>query len=169
MDFVTETVARTPWWVFLIFALVTWMGIKALRTRVVALHKLAVAPVIFAVWGVSSLFQFLGPTPTVLTIFGIAVLVGAAIGWALSRLVSVRPVGGNQVEISGSPLTLILILIIFVSKYAIGFMVATNPQAAQSLGFVVFDAGVTGVVIGIFLGRLAGLHTRYQAALAARR
>lgn len=166
MEALRQTLEHTPWWVFLILAYVAWIGIKALRTRVVEFRKLAVAPVIFAVWGLASLFQMFGLNPVALGILAVALIAGGLAGWGISRLGEVQPMGGGKVEVSGSPVTLILVLAIFASKYTLGYWIAVDPAARETMAFVAFDAGVTGVVIGVFLGRFWGLYSRYRAGAA---
>jgi hypothetical protein len=165
MDGFVAALSHTPWWVFLIFFFVLSRGIAALQTRVVEISKLAIVPLIFAVWGGYSLFKLFGLNPTGIGIFVLALLVGVGVGLALSRHGTVR---ADQtlglVEVSGSPVVLILTLIIFTSKYAVGYWVATEPGARDSIGFLATDAIVSGLVIGIFVGRFAGLWRRYKAA-----
>jgi hypothetical protein len=46
---------HTPWWVFVVFALLLALGIQALRPRVVSAWRLLVTPGIFIAWGLVSL------------------------------------------------------------------------------------------------------------------
>jgi hypothetical protein len=165
MDGFVAALTHTPWWVFLIFIFVLSRGIAALQTRVVAITKLAIVPLIFAAWGAYSLFQLFGLNPAGIGIFAVALLIGAGVGLVLSRHGTVRAEQTlGLVEVSGSPVVLILMLIIFTSKYALGYWVATEPEAHDSIGFLATDAIVSGLVIGIFVGRFAGLWRRYKAA-----
>ncbi|MDI6025686.1 hypothetical protein QBK99_05655 [Corticibacterium sp. UT-5YL-CI-8] len=164
METVRATLEHTPWWVFVILVYIVIIGIKTLRTRVVAFYQLAIAPTIFAVWGIYTLFRYFGFEPLWMVIFAVAVLAGFAVGWFISRTGELRPVGTGQVEISGNPITLIVVLTLFVLKYALGYWIATVPGANQTFEFLLIDAGVTGVAIGIFIGRFAGLYQRYKLA-----
>ncbi len=165
METITQALIHTPWWVFALFVFVVSRGVLALQTRTVAIVRLALLPAIFGVWGVYSLFELFGPNLVALGVFALALLVGAAVGAALSRHGSVRadqPKG--LVEISGSPVTLILVLAIFASKYALGYWLAVDRNARTSLAFLAADAVVSGVVIGTFVGRFLGLWLRYKRA-----
>jgi hypothetical protein len=165
MDAIIAALKHTPWWVFLIFAFVMARGVTALRTRTVEISRLAIIPVIFAVWGAYNLFNLFGLNPEAVAISAIALLAGAAFGLLLSRHGIVRADRDKGlVEVSGSPVTLILVLIIFASKYALAYWVATDPGARDSIGFLATNAIVSGLVIGIFAGRFAGLWRRYKAA-----
>jgi hypothetical protein len=165
---IVAALEHTPWWVFLIFIFVLSRGVAALQTRTIEISKLAIVPVIFAVWGAYGLFQLFGPSPEAIGIFVVALLVGAAVGLVLSRHGAVRAdQTKGLVEISGSPVTLILVLIIFIGKYSLGYWAATDPGARDSIQFLAVDATVSGLVIGIFVGRFAGLWRRYKAAPAS--
>jgi hypothetical protein len=165
MDAIVAALKHTPWWVFLIFVFVVARGVAALRTRTAEISRLALLPAIFAVWGGYSLFNLFDLNAEALAIFAIALLAGAAFGLLLSHHGIVRAdQNKGLVEVSGSPVILILVLIIFASKYALAYWVATDPGARYSTGFLAVDAIVSGLVIGIFIGRFAGLWRRYKAA-----
>lgn len=156
----SAAISQTPTWVFVIFAYVLYVGIKGLGTRVAPIWKLAVVPFIFAVLGVHGLVHMVGDEPLAWAMFGISLLVGGLAGWKISKTGIVEPLPGKQVKLSGSPVTLILVLLIFASKYALGFWMATGTAVAQSVPFMLTDAGVTGLVIGMFLGRYLGILRR---------
>lgn len=168
MDGIVAALEHTPWWVFVIFLFVTMRGVSALQTRTVEISRLAILPAIFAIWGGYSLFNLFGLDPEAIGIFALALLIGAIVGLALSRHGAVRADQANGlVEVSGSPVTLILVLVIFCSKYALGYWAATDRGARDSFPFLAADAIVSGLVIGIFIGRFAGLWRRYKAAPAS--
>ena len=165
METITVTLEHTPWWVFLIFLFVVSRGILALRTRTVEISRLAIIPVIFAVWGAYSLFSLFGLDVAAVAIFAVALLAGAGVGLVLAQHGAVRADQANGlVEVSGSPVTLILVLAIFIGKYALGYWLAVDPGARTSLSFLAADAIVSGFVIGVFVGRFAGLWRRYGTA-----
>lgn len=165
MQTIVAALTHTPWWVFAIFVVVILRGVAALSTRTVAVWKLALLPTIFAVWGVYSLLDLFGLDVAALTLFSAALAAGAGLGLALAQLGTVRSdPAKNLIEISGSPITLILILIIFAAKYALGYWLAVDAGARSSFGFLAADAVAAGAVIGVFVGRLAGLLRRYRTA-----
>lgn len=155
--------SQTPWWVFILFAYVLFIGIKALSTRTLPASKLAVAPAIFAVWGVFALSGMLGPNMEGWLTFCISLIVGGLAGWGLAKIGRAQRLPDQQIELQGSPITLILVLLIFGSKYALGYWQAVDPGAAGTPAFLFADAGVTGVVIGMFVGRFLGILSRCRA------
>lgn len=164
MEAVRATLEHTPWWVFAILLAIALLGFRTLETRVVTLQQLAVAPAIFAVWAVYSLVRYFGLEPFWIFVFVAAVAIGSAIGWLLSRRGEVLNVGNGQVKISGSPINLLVVAILFIFKYLLGLWMARVPGADQSFEFLFLDAAVTGVAIGIFLGRFAGICQRYRGS-----
>jgi len=164
MDIIKGFFEHTPWWVFAIFAYLLWKGVQGLRTRTVSLVTLAIMPAFFAALGIYSLFQTLGLNGTAVAIFVAALAAGVGCGFGLSRLGTVRGSGDRSVEISGSPIPLILMLAIFVSKYALGYWLYADPTAPTTLSFLAVDAIVSGFVIGNFLGRYLGIVQRYRQA-----
>jgi hypothetical protein len=86
-------------------------------------------------------------------------------GLAMAQRTPVQAYHQNGVmALPGSWSTLILILCIFVSKYALGYNLAMKPQLAHEVWFVVVDSGVAGVVAGLFIGRFIGLMKKYKEA-----
>jgi hypothetical protein len=165
MNSIVEALEHTPWWVFLIFLFVVSRGVLALQTRTVEIARLAIIPVIFAVWGAYSLFHLFGPNPQAIGIFAVALLVGGGVGLMMSSRGAMRAdQARGVVELPGSPVTLILVLIIFVARYGLGYWDAVEPGARDSFGFLALDAIVSGLVIGIFVGRFAGVWRRYKRA-----
>jgi len=55
MSSILNVLQHTPWWVFAVFALLTWLGAQALRPRDVPVWRLLITPAIFILWGVASL------------------------------------------------------------------------------------------------------------------
>ena len=165
MDAIRQALLHTPWWVFALFLFVMSRGVLALKTRTVALSRLAIIPVVFAAWGAFSLFGVFGADPRAVAIFAAALLIGAGLGWVLSQFGAVRADRERGLlEISGSPVTLILILVIFSGRYALGYWAAVDPGARGAFEFLAVSAILSGLGTGVFAGRFGGLRRRYAAA-----
>ena len=160
---------HTPWWVFLIFLFVMSRGVAALQTRTVEISRLAILPVIFAIWGGYSLFNLFGLIPKRSAFSRFALLVGAVVGLVLSRHGTVR---ADQTkvwfEVSGSPVTSDSRARSY-SPANMRWAIGPRPIRARAIriGFLAADTIVSGLVIGIFVGRFAGLWRRYKAAPAS--
>ena len=76
-----QTAIHTPWWVYVLVVVLLQIGIKSSKASVVSLKKLLIAPIVFSIMAIEALINNLAITPFVLSIFGIALLVGASLGW----------------------------------------------------------------------------------------
>lgn len=136
MSIVLTIVRNTPWWVFVLFALLLALGVQALRGCVISVWRLLVTPVIFIGWGVISLALQLVFSPILIVDWVVAALIGAAIAWTMIRLDDVRIDRARQlVSLPGSALPLIRSLLIFSAKYGLAVAVAIAPASHANLAF----------------------------------
>lgn len=55
MPNILNMLQNTPWWAFVLLALLIVLGIQALRPRTIAVWRLLIVPAAFIVWGLISL------------------------------------------------------------------------------------------------------------------
>ena len=162
---IATIIANTPAWVWALLAFLLFMGIRALRTSTAPLWRIAIMPTIFFSWGIVSLYGLHGIGMTRLLPWMAALIAGILIG---SLIASMQPIRADKVrhlvQVPGGPLTLILILLIFATKYAFGFLHATRPTLFAEPRFWVSEIAISGVLAGMFVGRFVGLWRRYRAA-----
>lgn len=144
----------TPVWVWVLFVVLLSRGFKALKSGTSPLSKLAIVPLVFAVWGIAHLVSdpLMGWSAALAWVTG--ALVGVAGGVVLasrSRFI-VDPIA-NTVMLPGSVLPLILIVATFVTKFWLAIEIATMTDAASLGMYVLASALVSGVVAGLFAGR----------------
>ena len=164
MQFVTEIIARTPLWVWALFAFLLFIGVRALRPSTASFARLAILPLVFLVWGLSGFVTTYGFRP-----LGIAVwLAAGVIGFALGR-VAVRAIAiqadkeRGLIRLPGSAAPLVLILTIFATKYVLGVLSGIQPGISADPLYMAADVGVSGLLTGMFAGRIYGLRRKYQA------
>ena len=152
---------QTPPWVWLLLAGLVALGLSQWRERRASLARVTVLPVAMA------LLSLLG----LVTAFAEGgVLIAALVSWLASfalvglLLRRLRVPSGTRYEPSmarfnlpGSPWPLLLILAIFLLKYAVGVELAMQPQAARDLHFVLGVAALYGALSGVFATRTAAL------------
>lgn len=156
MDTVTQFIIRTPVWVWALLAYLLWRGIKARRPARTTLAKLAVVPLIFAVWGITDLVRLYSATAESLGLWLGGGIVGGAIGWRLlarSRIRADRAAG--LIERDADFTLLPLLLVTFAIRYAFGAMAAISPDLLQQTGFRLTDLLLSGMFVGIFVGKFA--------------
>jgi hypothetical protein len=154
---------HTPWWVFFLFALVTWSGIGALKPRILSLWRLLITPTVFIGWGLASLANWSVSSPIVLAVWLGVALLGAAFAWMTNGLhgVSVNR-DKRQVSLPGSTLPLIRSLLFFFARYGLGVAVVMMPASRSDIAL--WNIAVSGLSAGYFFGWLARLTAIYRRA-----
>ena len=155
LEIIKQTALHTPWWVYLLLYFLLKMGFKAASTRVVSVKVLFIGPVVFTFMAIETLINNFKITGFDISIFSIALITGAAIGWYQVSTQSLRLDKENWlIEIPGSWSVLIIIIIIFASKYYFGYELSVDPEIAHNTLFETAFVGVTAGCTGIFVGKL---------------
>ncbi|WP_300298377.1 DUF6622 family protein [Ferrovibrio sp.] len=152
----------TPVWVWGLLALLTWLGSLSLRQRSVPLRRIAVAPAVFIIWGLSGLAgrPFDAATIAVLWLGGLAGggLAGLATG---PRILSADPVA-RRITLPASGWPLARNLIFFFAHYVLNVLAAIQP--AHKAALMQATIAVSGASAGYFIGWSLALWRRYRAA-----
>jgi uncharacterized membrane protein len=153
--------SKTPVWVWPLLAALIALGLSQARARTASLARITVMPVAmagFSVWGTVSAF---GGSP----LFGYVMLAwmfAASVMLAVVAPMAVPPgtsydVSARTFALPGSWTPLVLILGIFVTKYAVGATLAMQPGMTRHGVFVLAVGGLYGLFSGIFAGRAVRL------------
>lgn len=148
-----EILKHIPWYVYVLLYILVVRGIKALKDNVISLKKVLILPVAMNLWVIIELQQMFGfQHLTVLMGFGLSLLVGAGFGWFLicGKAFWVE----NGVLLRGNPVTLILVLSIFIVKFTIFTWSGFHPELWLQTWFVLGVIAIFGIIAGISLGRL---------------
>lgn len=148
---VAHLLQATPVWVYFVFAVLLWLGLRRLRTGTQSLARVWAVPAVFVAWGLYGLYAHLGAASENLLLW----IAGAAIGGVLG-LCSLNPSTlafdhrRRLLRQPGSALPLLRNLGIFGAHYALQAFAATHPQLRDSaLGW---DLIVSGFSAGYFIG-----------------
>lgn len=143
----------TPVWVWVLLVFLLSRGMKALNSGTVPLTRLAIFPILFAGWGIVHLASYPEQGWTLAPVWVVSAVVGIAAGIQIARRTRfLVDANANTVMVPGSIVPLLLILATFVTKFWLGFELAT--AGASSVGaYLLIDATVSGLVAGIFGGR----------------
>lgn len=152
----------TPWWVFLLFAVLVALGAQALQPRSVLLARVFITPAVFIGWGFSSLVAAAKAVPLVLPGAIAAGIIGFGLAALTVHLNAMRAEPG-RVTLPGSALPLTRNLLIFVAKYVIAAAGAIRPDWHAPL--LLADMAVSGLAIGYFVGWTLRLVGGYRRAL----
>ena len=154
-DFLVAIVAHTPLWVWGVLALIVSIGLNQTRTRDVAAARVIAVPAVLAVyslWGASSAFAASG-SGIVLAAWVGGLALGAASNRALElpRRCSANADGSFRVEGSFAPL--VLMLCVFLVRYANGVALAVKPALAAGPAYVVAATLAFAFPAGLYVAR----------------
>ena len=159
-----EIVAHTPPWVWLVMALVLWLGLQGLRPRVVPVWRPALLPLVGLSVSLSGVAQALHPGLALAgwsAAFVLALPLGRVIG--RRRAVCRRPDG--RLEITGGWFALIFGISIFAVRYVLGVLFGVAPALAHQPLWIGLSAAVGGFVSGVGVGWFSGLLLRSRQSL----
>lgn len=156
-----QIISHTPTYVWAILAFLIYRGVLACRDREVSLRSLFIIPAVMLYLSLQSLaarYDFNGMTAG-LWLVGAAA--GAALAWRLidGSRIQVNRAAGTLLQ-RGSVVPLVLMLSIFVTKYAVAVLGAVQPALNHDASFIAAICVLFGLFNGVFLGRMA----RYLAA-----
>jgi hypothetical protein len=168
MENFLEILAHTPWWVYVLFAYILYVGIKAMNLRSVPVFQLFIAPGIFTILSIHTLAGRIGDHFLYIIPWCVAVVIGITIGWMeMHRLNIIVDRKNHLLKIPGSAFTLILFLLFFGSNYYYGFMSATDPERAKGIQLVIFILLISGIGTGVMWVRGVGYFFKYVKSPSA--
>lgn len=154
IEYVTEALYNTPWWVYVLFIYLFMIGIRATKTNVVSIKKLFIIPVIFTVLSIHTLLTTVEPVIINGITWAVSMGLGGFVGWMLVNRFKFKVDRPHWlIKVPGNWTTFILIMIIFVSKYAFGYAIGDDPTITQSVPFDILLLIVSGLCTGTFVGR----------------
>ncbi len=131
--FVIEMARQTPVWVWALFAFLMFRGTMALNGSVTSLPRLAIVPVAFAAWGLWSVATGSHEPGLSSLIWAASFAFGAMLGALRTARTPIQvDRAAGLVALPGSPMVLVLVLVVFSVKYALGAWAAIQPGAALS-------------------------------------
>lgn len=151
-----EIVAHTPLWVWLVMALVFWLGLQGLRPRVVPAWRPALLPLVSLGLSLSGVAQALHPD-LALAGWSAAFVLALPMGRVIGRRRPVRRRPDGRLEIAGGWFALVFGVSIFAVRYALGVLFGVAPALAHQPLWICLSAAVGGFVSGIGVGWFSGL------------
>ncbi|AYA39660.1 hypothetical protein HZS38_03170 [Xenorhabdus nematophila] len=155
----TSILKDTSVWVWILLVFLIMRGIKALSDREIRVERLFLLPLVFLVWGVYGVLYQTYFSDLSLMMMGLGLIIGIAFGWALwkSQPRLKEKEGSPLIIRPGTPLTLVLIVITFMSKFILSAMLSIYPVLLHSLNYNLLFGLVTGILDGVFWGATLNL------------
>jgi hypothetical protein len=150
-----QIILRTPVWVWGLFALLLWQGLKLARPTSMGLLRLTLVPVVMVCLSVYGTVSAFGGHADVL----VAWLAAAATTASLVLLKFPLPQGTRydaakkRIRQHGSLVPLGLMMGIFFTKYWVGVSIAMHPALALDPVFSTAVSALSGAISGIFAAR----------------
>jgi hypothetical protein len=120
----------TPWWVFLLAAVLVWLGLRSLRPRVTTVVRVLVTPTVFIAWGLASLTAGGGSSLTLALVWLLAAGAGVAFAALTVRMKELLVDRVHRlVLMPASPLPLVRNVLVFSAKYALAVAAIMHPEA----------------------------------------
>ncbi|MGE0807553.1 MAG: DUF6622 family protein [Burkholderiaceae bacterium] len=162
-----EIIRQTPPWVFAIFAGLLWLGSSQLRPRRASLRRITLMPVAMTGLSLYGLVSAFGQDPRALGCWMLALLGVLLIALRRPAPATVRyDAATRRFELPGSVIPLLLMMGIFIVKYAVGIIEARSPQWLHDATFIEAVSLSYGLFSGLFLSRSARL---WQLAFSSTR
>jgi putative Mn2+ efflux pump MntP len=160
-----QIILNTPLWVWALLAFLIYRGILASVDREVPLKRLLIIPAVMLALSVQGIVSTFGITPATALTWLPFIAIGAVLAWALFRRDSVEPrPARNAVFQRGSWTPLVLMMGIFLTKYAVGVTLAMQPNHAHELLFAAGVCALYGLFNGVFIGQVLRVFSIYRHA-----
>jgi hypothetical protein len=154
-----------PTWVFVLFFVLLYLGIKRCYTRTLSLERLALIPVIFIVIGLRSALQLFGVSVMGFILLLGGSLIGYLIGYYLvknSRVLADKE--KRLIQVPGDISMLIMVMTIFCIEFFIHYSIEAHWTIAHSPLFKALAMILTGSVVGVSMGKNVTYFLKYRQA-----
>lgn len=148
-----EKIAETPWWIYVLYISLIYIGFLGTKARIIPIKQLFILPGMFLILSFCSMYLMH------LTLFALmcwiaTIVLGMGLGWLQFRIFKIKAVKDEaKLYVPGTWSLLVIILIIFATKYYYGYELETNPQQLLSPKFAAILALIYGFFTGLSIGR----------------
>ena len=152
-----DVLMETPFWVWVIFGYIIFIGIKFSKTCIVYLPKLLIIPMIFTAMKYRI---FIDGDMEILLQYLAGLLLGLFFGYLLASRESIKILKESfSVEMQGSYKVLVILLSFFIIKFLFGHMKHVNLELYMEYAYIEMLA--TGILSGYFIGRVVSYMGRF--------
>lgn len=158
---------NTPLWVYAVFLLLCYYGIKALSPSHESKASLLITPPILLGWSLYSL----NLTPDLslsISCWLAAVITGSFVALLIfSRKGVELDQAQTGLIVPGTQKTLVLYLLFFAVSYYFGYQAEVDPQHSATLPMVLLKACASGFASGLFCGRSIRFYQMFRSLKTA--
>ena len=137
---------------------------RASQPRVTQLWKVAIIPLVVVVLSLSGLVRRYPATAETIGVWLAALICGALAGHLIMRRLVVRADHARKLLWRpGDWISMVLIPLIFAVRYLFAYLAAVAPERHAQPGFYLSEIGASGLILGVFVGRLVTTLVKYGA------
>lgn len=149
-----QIITRTPPWVWAIMVVLLWVGLKQTLPRSVSLRRITVLPLVMIGLSLAGMFTAFGTGNHALLAWGIAAAIAVTVVMTRNLPQGTQFNAWTQhFHIPGSWTPLVLMMGIFITKYAVGVALTMHPDLARDALFSQSVGALYGSFSGVFTGR----------------
>lgn len=153
-----EMLRHTPLPIWGVLILLVVLGVSQMRQRTVGLRRTTVLPLVFVAWSLAGVVGTFGHQAAALLAWAAGVSTALALLHGRVDIRRVRYVASTrQFELPGSVWPLVLMLAIFVLKFAVAVALILQPELHQASRFALGVSAACGFFSGAFLARAVAL------------
>ena len=149
-----QILSNTPNWVFAVFVVLLWQGLKQMRPRSVGINRATLVPLAMTALSLYGVISVFGDTPQSLLTWVVGAALAFAIYFSMTRADLIwYDASSRTFLLPGSVVPLVLFMGIFLTKYAVGVSIAVQPALAHSSGFALSIGLLYGAFSGVLLAQ----------------
>jgi hypothetical protein len=161
----TQIIAQTPSWVFVLFFVLLALGLLQMRGRSMNLRRVLIMPVVFLALSFAGVVSAFGWHATALSTWGIGYSLTALVvsKWPSSQAASYDR-QTRRFSVAGSAMPLALMMGLYFLKYFVGASTGAQATYVSHALFPLCISALYGAFSGAFAGRAWGLLRLVKAA-----
>ncbi len=151
---IVEIVRHTPVWVFAVFVALVGLGARQLRPGGLSLTRLALTPIVMGSLSLYGVLSTFGSQSAAVFGWAAMVVAGLCAGLTMPPRTGVQySADTRSFTVPGSAVPLVLMMAIFLTKYATAVLFAFHPEL-RATTVVALGVGVaSGVMSAVFIAR----------------
>jgi len=162
METIVQFLKHTPTYVYAIFAYLLYVGIKSSKDRVVSIIRTPIIGLVFLYLAASTIYKSFPDTGFIWGTFFLSLITGSFLGYLQVYKQDIKIDKAKKlIALPGTWSTIIILLIIFVGKYYIGYNHHEKPEMFQKLEFQLLGLGIMGISSGLFVGKTINYFYRF--------
>jgi hypothetical protein len=148
-----QIASHTPIYVWAILGFLVYRGLAASRDRSVPVRSVFILPVVMLVLGLQSAANGFGLASPAGAAWLAGIAVGVALTWQRAGKGAMLDRAAGKVHLHGSWLPMVLMMTIFVGKFAMAVALVSQPSLRSSLAFALPACAAFGALSGAFMAR----------------